>query len=124
MCLGVGLIFGCTPPEKKGCGQFRTGTFEYRSGVRRFIINRADTVQMELDKTSGATLKTHVKWVNDCSYELTLLNPAEVYADSVQHIVKNAVVTVHIQSWTDTYYIYDSRLNGEHPSIDTLWIVK
>lgn len=125
LCFSVGLIFGCTPPEKKDCAQFKKGSFVYRSQGMQFAINRADTIQTEVDKTSGAITKTSVRWISDCSYELKLLEMSAAPNDSIAAIAKKVTVTVSIERWTDKYYTYRATVNDKGPAvIDTLWIVK
>lgn len=80
-------VTACFQPERN-CADFRTGTFEFESFLdgelqtTRFVRN--DT--MEVDFFRGKTDTSSVRWVNDCEYILTNLNPENRAEEKPLHI--------------------------------------
>ncbi len=69
-------FFSCYKIEKN-CNDFKTGTFEFSSIVNgeikksRFIRSEALEIELYNNKIDSAT----VKWVNNCEFILTKINP-------------------------------------------------
>lgn len=69
-------VLGCYEPEKN-CQDYKTGTFEFQSYLNgemvtsRFI--RKDSI--EIDIFQGKKDTSSVRWINDCEFILTNLNP-------------------------------------------------
>lgn len=56
------------------CKQFRTGKFYLDdSASGRTIIERNDSVQVEINESLGAKLRLRITWINDCTYTLSLI---------------------------------------------------
>lgn len=70
------FLISCYEKERN-CADFRTGTFEFEalSGTEVFktIITRNDSI--EIDFYQGKRDTSSIRWVNDCEYILTKLNP-------------------------------------------------
>lgn len=72
------LLFLSSCYEKeRNCSDFKTGTFEFEalSGTEVFktTITRNDSI--EVDFYQGKTDSSSIRWVNDCEYVLTKINP-------------------------------------------------
>ena len=70
------VIFSCYKVEKN-CDDFRTGTFEFSSivngEIKKSKFVRSETLEIEFydNKIDSAA----VKWVNNCEFILTKINP-------------------------------------------------
>ena len=74
----LSLLFLSSCYEKeRNCSDFKIGTFEFEalSGTEVFktTITRNDSI--EVDFYQGKTDSSSIRWVNDCEYVLTKLNP-------------------------------------------------
>ena len=117
------LLVNCKLSKENKCNQFRTGDFEYRSNGLLFEITREDTVQTESNKVTGDVARISIKWTDDCTYQLRLLESTAIYPDSINRLRMKSTVTVEITNWTDDYYIYKAKSDvADHLMEDTLWI--
>jgi hypothetical protein len=117
------LATNCKSPRPEGCGRFKTGRFESHALGMIFKISRNDTIQTEIIPAFGDTTKISVKWLDDCHYQLQMLESNVAYPDTVEHLRKKAIIAVEIINWTNDYYIYKAGDNlTNKTSIDTLWI--
>lgn len=70
------LLSSCYENERN-CSDFKTGTFEFEalSGTEVFktTITRNDSI--EVDFYQGKSDSSSIRWVNDCEYVLTKINP-------------------------------------------------
>ena len=70
------LFLSCYDVEKE-CNSFRLGTFEFSTIVNgeiktsRFVRSKSLEIEFYENKIDSAT----VKWVNDCEFILTKINP-------------------------------------------------
>jgi|SRR5690606_9174144 len=71
------VVFSGCYEHERNCADFRTGSFEFEalSGTEVFktTIVRNDT--MEIDFFQGKTDTSSIRWINDCEYIITKLNP-------------------------------------------------
>ncbi|WP_310991851.1 DNA topoisomerase IV [Aequorivita marina] len=74
LCL---LLMSSCYEKERNCSDFKTGTFEFEalSGTEVFktTITRNDSI--EVDFYQGKTDSSTIRWVNDCEYILTKINP-------------------------------------------------
>jgi hypothetical protein len=117
------LLLSCTSSKNSKCDQFKAGNFEYHSNGMLYAITREDTVQTELNKLNGDITQNSIKWISDCTYELRLLESTAVYPDSIKELRMASTLTVEIVSFTDLYYIYQSKSDvADRVMTDTLWV--
>lgn len=70
------FFVGCFTPERK-CSDFKTGQFHFETEINgkteeTFFV-RKDSIEIDFYKGKADT--TTIRWVNDCEYILTKLNP-------------------------------------------------
>lgn len=70
------FFIGCFTPERK-CNDFKTGQFHFETEIKgkieeTFFI-RKDSIEIDFYKGKADT--AIIRWVNDCEYILTKLNP-------------------------------------------------
>lgn len=81
------LLCGCYNPERN-CKDFKTGTFEFESYLNgelkktRFVRN--DT--LEIDYFDNKVDSSSIRWINDCEYVLTNLNPKSMAEEKPLHM--------------------------------------
>lgn len=74
--LFAGSLISCYNPERN-CTDFKTGTFEFESYLdgelvkSRFVRNDS----IEIDYFRGKSDTSSVRWINECEYLVSNLNP-------------------------------------------------
>ncbi|MCG2418872.1 DNA topoisomerase IV [Aequorivita sp. F47161] len=73
---GCFLFSGCYESERN-CSDFKTGTFEFEalSGTEVFTTTITRNDSIEVDYYQGKTDSSSIRWINDCEYVLTKINP-------------------------------------------------
>lgn len=73
------LLASCYSPERK-CNDFKTGRYKYEAlidgEIQTTIFERNDSIQIEIYK--GKTDTSKIRWINDCEFILTPLNPESI----------------------------------------------
>lgn len=75
--LSLVLLFtGCYESERN-CTDFRTGSFEFEalSGTEVFKTTITRNDSLEIDFYQGKSDTSSIRWINDCEYVITKLNP-------------------------------------------------
>jgi hypothetical protein len=81
------LLCSCYNPERN-CKDFKRGTFEFESYLNgelkktRFVRN--DT--LEIDYFDNKVDSSSIRWINDCEYVLTNLNPKSMAEEKPLHM--------------------------------------
>lgn len=100
------ILASCYAPERD-CKAFKTGTFEFESFLNgelvtsRFIRNDS----IEIDIFQGKSDTASVRWVNDCEYILTNLNPKNMAEEKPLQI---RIITTEKNSYTFEYSLVGS----------------
>jgi hypothetical protein len=100
------ILTSCYAPERD-CKAFKTGTFEFESFLNgelvtsRFIRNDS----IEIDMFQGKSDTASVRWVNDCEYILTNLNPKNMAEEKPLQI---RIITTEKNSYTFEYSLVGS----------------
>ena len=70
------LLSGCYEQERN-CADFKTGSFEFEalSGTEVFKTTIVRNDSLEIDFFQGKSDTSSIRWINDCEYVLTKLNP-------------------------------------------------
>ena len=112
------------PIEDPKCTEFRTGKFALIGNPisHNYIIERNDSLQVETDLTAGSVSKFKVTWVNECAYELTILEGNEV----IMNFYKDRTLSVRIIETFKDGYKFESQLKGidSYVLTQTLRVVK
>lgn len=97
------LIFcaSCYQPERN-CEDFRTGTFEFETflegKLQKTVFTRNDSI--EVDIFQGSRDSSAIRWLNDCEYILTNLNPDSRAEEKPLHI---KILTTKSDTYTFEY---------------------
>jgi len=85
--LTIFLLSSCYSPERD-CSKFKTGTFEFETELKGEVIKttfvRSDTLEIDYFKNEVDT--SSVRWINDCEYILTNLNPKNMAEKKPLHM--------------------------------------
>lgn len=107
LCIAVlGLLSGsCYNPERN-CGDFREGTFEFTTviGNTEETTRFSRSVSLEISNYQGVTDSANVRWINNCEYVLTNINPKSNTEEKPIHI--------KILSTTSDSYTFEYKLLG------------
>ncbi len=104
--LSLCCLSSCYQPERN-CERFRTGTFEFESYLEGELVKsrfvRNDSI--EIDFFRGKTDTSSVRWINDCEYLISNLNPKNRAEEKPIHI--------KILTTKDNTYTFEYGLVGE-----------
>jgi hypothetical protein len=97
-CLG---LISCYQPERK-CEDFKTGTFEFESYLEGELVKTrfVRSEHLEIDYFRGNADTSSVRWINNCEYILTNLNPKNRAEEKPLHI---KILTTKNNTYTFEY---------------------
>ncbi len=117
-------ILACSPSSKlldSDCRQVQNGFFLFENERVKHEVYRKDSIQIEkgFDKTNSSLFENiiQVNWVNDCMYELTVLESTSPYFKAYIGMT----YSVEILDVTEAGYIYHCDLVGEEYDYDGLY---
>lgn len=90
------------------CKEFRTGKFKLLTEVGEYLIERNDSIQIETDLLTGETSKYQVSWVNDCQFELRIIEGSK----NVMTFYQNKVLLLEITGANPNGYQCTAQLQG------------
>ncbi len=99
------LLVACYTPERD-CGRFREGTFRFSTELdgQQQTTEFTRIGDLEVSEFQGKTDSASVRWINDCEYILTNLNPETRAEEKPIHI--------KILSTTENSYTFEYKLVG------------
>ncbi len=93
---------------ERNCEDFRTGTFEFESYLEGELVKtqfvRNDSI--EIDYFRGKADTSSIRWINDCEYLLSNLNPKNRAEEKPIHM--------KILTTKDNTYTFEYGLVGEN----------
>jgi hypothetical protein len=99
-------LVSCYTPERN-CRDYKVGTYKYETlingNLEKTIFIRNDSLQIEIYQ--GKTDTSRIRWVNDCEFILTPVNPESIL-DKYQLHMK-------ILSTTENTYQFEYNIVGE-----------
>jgi len=100
------LLSSCYAPERN-CNAYKTGTFKYEAYVNgdleTTVFIRTETLQIE--KYKGKTDTSEVRWINNCEFILTPVNP--------ESILDQYQIHMKILETTQNSYTFQYNVVGE-----------
>lgn len=103
------LMASCTPPKRE-CLDFQEGTFRFNATVdgkeQTTVFTR--TKDLEVSEYLGKKDSASIRWINECEYILTNLNPRTKAEEKPIHM--------KILSTTDNSYTFEYKLVGSSKS--------
>ena len=103
------LMGSCNPPARN-CPDFHEGTFRFNAKIdgeeQTTVFTR--TGSLEVSEYLGKKDSASIRWVNDCEYVVTNLNPRTRAEEKPIHM--------KILSTTDNSYTFEYKLVGSSKS--------
>ena len=103
------LIGSCAPPARN-CPDFHEGTFRFNAFIdgeeQTTVFTRTRT--LEVSEFLGKKDSASIRWINDCEYIVTNLNPTNRAEEKPIHM--------KILSTTDNSYTFEYKLVGSSKS--------
>lgn len=94
-------LSSCFQPERN-CSDFKTGTFEFESYLEGELVKsrfvRNDSI--EIDYFRGKTDTSSIRWINNCEYIISNLNPTNRAEEKPIHI---KILTTEGNTYTFEY---------------------
>ena len=95
------LSASCYQPERN-CSDFSSGTFEFETfldgKLQKTVFTRTEAI--EIEQFQGKTDTASIRWINECEYILTNLNPKNRAEKKPVHI---KILTTKGNSYTFEY---------------------
>ena len=122
--IAITFIDSCSFSNGNKCNQFRKGEFVYKyrgeQGNFDIFINRNDSIQIESNSQTGSIIKATIRWTDECTYELRLLESTYPQRDSIK---QSSPLKNEILSSTKEFYIFKAKQdNSDFVLIDTMWV--
>ncbi|HEY6506186.1 MAG TPA: hypothetical protein VIZ28_19555 [Chitinophagaceae bacterium] len=125
------FVISCgTKKEPADCSRFKKGRFLLKDKVNRinYIVDRDDSVQVELNENTDTIVVMGIKWVSECEYELRHRYRARYSANNMlsEPIITDNIDTLPLQvkitGSGKNYYVFDAKTDrfGFIYS-DTMW---
>lgn len=113
----------CLLAQEPACKDFKTGTFVLSNQEmgRDYRIIRNDSIQTEMVLNTGQSSKFRVKWLDDCTYELRIIEgPSEV-----MEFYKDKILKVTILATKGNEYTFEAQSPGlDYKSTQTIRKIK
>ncbi len=92
------------------CQQFKTGKFTLteREKAGTYIVERDLSFQTETDVARGVTIRFKVTWINDCTYQLNLVEGQ----DETMNSYRGKTLTIRILETYPDGYKFEVRMEG------------
>ena len=99
--------------QQSNCARFKTGMYSLKlPGGGYSIIERRDAMQLETNSVTKQTLRSKIKWLDDCDYELKYLSQSEQVSDSIISFIQSKVLKVKIITTGKDYYVFEAEMDG------------
>jgi len=99
----AGLCASCYSTSRD-CKKFKTGTFEFESYLNGELVKttfvRNDSIEVDYFKNQADS--SSVRWINDCEYILTNLNPKNMAEEKPLHM---KILTTDGDTYTFEYSV-------------------
>ena len=92
------------------CTSFRNGKFKLvdKEIEQEYLIERNESIQIEMDLKNNTISKFRVTWVTDCEYELDILEGRK----EVMDFFTGKTLSIRIVETFDKGYKYEAQLKG------------
>ena len=112
--------------KQLNCKSVRNGKFHfYTDKEQHFLIIRKDTIQLEVNLTTGDTSYWKLKWLSNCDFTAQYISGGRMESKEQEEFFKKMVAQFSIQKVTSQYYVYTGifkTLKGNKTVTDTTWL--
>ena len=113
--------------NKQDCAKFKTGRFFYESKTTadKFIIERGDSLQKEINEVTGKISTMKISWLSDCEYELTQFYDETPGSNLIEQHPKGRILTTTILEASDSFYVFSAEAKGSDKILkDTIRVMR
>jgi hypothetical protein len=108
LCAGlIAIVLSCQEPPSRDCGRFQQGSFRFTTTVdgqeETTVFTR--TRDLEISEFRGRKDSASIRWINDCEYVVTNLNPKNRGEEKPIHM---KILTTAEDSYTFEYKLVGS----------------
>ena len=120
----VFLSFTDIAPE---CGLVKNGRFHFYQNNRQYhsIVIRKDSLQTEVNLSTGDSTFWRIAWVSDCQFTCNYISGSKIKSQEELDFYKKSTLTFNILKTTKKYYTYDALFTSNNNSqsfSDTMWL--
>ena len=92
------------------CREYKTGKFQLidKEQNLEFVIERNDTIQVERNIKTEEIAKFKIMWLNDCKYELTIIEGKKEFMD----FYADKILIIEMIEIYDNGYKFSSKMKG------------
>lgn len=121
----VVLSFTGIKPE---CTSVKNGRFHFyqNSGQYHSIVIRKDSLQTEVNLSTGDSTFWRILWVSDCQFTCSYISGSKMKSQEELDFYNRSTLTFNILETTKHYYTYDALFKTDNNSrsfSDTMWLV-
>jgi hypothetical protein len=125
MACMVLLLVQCHP-RLTSCREVKNGQFHfYVKPSKHFLIVRQDTLQKEIDLSTGDSSFWKIVWLNECTYAARYLSGSEIQSKEEKDFLTAHQILIQIQNVTPDFYVvkgFLDSLSSKTSSVDTIWM--
>jgi hypothetical protein len=105
--LSAGILFASCYQQERNCKDFKTGKFraEFEVDGKKHVSEFQRTENLEIEMVNGKVDSTAIRWVNDCEYIGTKVNP--------KNMQEQKAVQIKILTTADDSYTFEFSLVGD-----------
>ncbi|MCW4467800.1 DNA topoisomerase IV [Flavobacterium sp. MFBS3-15] len=105
--LFAGLLLTACYQQERNCADFKTGKFraEFEVDGKKHVSEFERTENLEIETVNGKVDSTAIRWVNECEYIGTKVNP--------KNMQEQKAVQIKILTTKDDSYTFEFSLVGD-----------
>lgn len=105
--LFTGILLTACYQQERNCKDFKTGKFraEFEVDGKKHVSEFERTETLEIETVNGKVDSTAIRWVNDCEYIGTKVNP--------RNMQEQKAVQIKILTTKDDSYTFEFSLVGD-----------
>ena len=120
----VFLSFKITAPP---CSSVKNGKFHFYqdNGKYHAIVTRKDSLQTEVNQSTGDSSFWRIVWISDCQFTCNYISGSKIKSQEELDFYKKSTLTVSILKTTRNYYTFDALFTSDNISrsfSDTMWL--
>jgi hypothetical protein len=112
---------------KSPCESVKQGIFHFYqdNGKYHSVVIRKDSIQTEVNLTTGDSTCWKISWISDCEFKCSFISGSKIKTQQEIDFYKTSILKFNIIKTTKEYYIYDASLtvgNDAKHFTDTMWL--
>lgn len=109
------------------CKSIKNGTFHFyqNNGQYHSVIIRKDSLQTEVNLSTGDSTFWKIVWISDCKFTSSYISGSKIKTPEELDFYKKSTLTFNIIKISEKYYTWDALFssNGKSRTFsDTMWL--